>query len=108
MKTLILIIIFGLIGIALGAAFASEPVRSEDNELDEPLFPEAFRALMFGTDFRNASRRGRQMDETDEEGRIIPGAPSFLTRFALKRMLFKILRAFVQYFADIFVADIFT
>ncbi|KAF8792988.1 hypothetical protein HNY73_004520 [Argiope bruennichi] len=114
MKVISLVFTFSLVALVLSAEVSSDSAKAESNEVDEYFFPEKFQALIFGTDFRNVSRRGRQLDgtkedgQTEEEGRIIPGATSFLTRLALRVLMFKVLRAFVQYFVDILVGDLFS
>ncbi|CAL1266901.1 unnamed protein product [Larinioides sclopetarius] len=113
MKVLCFAIIFCLIALALSAAVSSGSAGSDLNEVDEYFFPERFQALIFGTDFRNVSRGARQLDEVKEdgrtdEGRIVPGAASFLTRMALQALMFKVIRAFVQYFVDILIGDLFS
>ncbi|GBL81726.1 hypothetical protein AVEN_167404-1 [Araneus ventricosus] len=114
MKILSLAVIFCLTALAQIAAVSSDSADSESNEVDEYFSPEKFQALIFGTDFRNVSRSGRQLDEVkedgraDEEGRIIPGATSFLKRLALQVLMFKVIRAFVQYFVDLLIGDLFS
>ncbi|GFR11350.1 hypothetical protein TNCT_528351 [Trichonephila clavata] len=77
------------------------------NDIQEYFFPERVQTFIFGRDFRNKSRRSRAEDKVDNEGRIIPGAPSFIARLAIQMMLFKIFRAVVQYFADLIVSVLF-
>ncbi|GFY57370.1 hypothetical protein TNIN_181881 [Trichonephila inaurata madagascariensis] len=80
----------------------------ETNDIQEYFFPEMVQTFIFGRDFRNESRRSRAEDKVDNEGRIIPGAPSFIARMAIQVMMFKIFRATVQYFADLIVNVLFT
>ncbi|GFT74129.1 hypothetical protein NPIL_310041 [Nephila pilipes] len=100
-----MIVILSLLCIALSAAVIDG--SSEINDTRESFLPEKLQTLMFGRDFRNESRRARMVDEIDDEGRIVPGAPSFLTRLSIRSMMFRIVRALVQYFSDLIVGVLF-
>lgn len=54
---------------------------------------------------QNGTEEGQSL-KADDEGRVISDLPSVITRFAIRALLLKMVRAFAQYFVDIFLGEV--
>lgn len=55
---------------------------------------------------QNSTERAPRAVESSKQPRLLGGLATLLTKLALRKMMLKLLRAFTQYFVDIFLGEV--